>query len=978
MISGLACGHPIKGNIAFLGGPLEYLSELRKRFIETLNLSPENVVFPNNAKYFVSIGAAYLASKEERVSLETLLERFRNANPDDVLDTKYLKPLFESKEEYEKFKARHSSAKLARADISRESGALYLGIDAGSTTTKVALINKNKELVCEHYQNNEGNPLEVVRNVLKEIYSLLPDNAYIGRSVVTGYGEGLIKAAYKLDAGEIETMAHYKAAKEFLPDVSFILDIGGQDMKCMKIKDGAISSIMLNEACSSGCGSFIETYAKSVNLSVPDFAAEALRSTKPVDLGTRCTVFMNSKVKQAQKEGATIADISAGLSYSVIKNALYKVIKLRNPEETGDNVVVQGGTFLNDAVLRSIEIILGKDVIRPEISGLMGAYGAAIVAYEGWNEGDVSQLLSLDEVDSFAVTTQNARCKGCTNSCLLTISKFSDGSKYITGNRCERGAGLQKTEKDLPNLYKIKENLLFDRPVLEEAEAKRGVIGIPRVLNMYENYPFWHAFFSKLGFRVVLSPPSSKEIYQSGMDTISSDTACYPAKLVHGHIKWLVENGVKRIFYPSINYEVVEDKTAPNHFNCPVVATYPEVIDKNMADYFYDNGVEFYHPFVPYDNDERFIVEMTKFFSGARRPDMASKDNIVESYHLGEENREYSLYSIDTDLLEIRHALTAGRNAQKVYKSKVYEAGESVFRFMKETGRKGIILSGRPYHIDPEINHGIDELIIQQGMVVLSEDSVISKVKPIRPIRILDQWVYHSRLYKAAMVASHHDDLEVIQLNSFGCGLDAVTTDQVEEILTNNNKLYTVLKIDEGANLGAARIRIRSLKAALDERTKLGIRSRGLHFPYIRKLFTKRMKLDGYTLLVPQMSPVHFQYFEPIFRDAGYNAVLLPAVTKESEEEGLRYVNNDACYPTIVTLGQIIHALKSGEYDLDKTGVFMSQTGGGCRASNYVALIRKALKDLDMEQIPVISFNMVGLERNPGVQITPKLALQMV
>ncbi len=978
MISGLACGHPIKGNVAFLGGPLEYLSELRKRFIETLNLKPENVIFPENAKFFVAIGAAYLAEKEEKVSLSSLVNKISNANPDDVSDTKYLRPLFADENEYKEFKERHASAKIKRGKIEDAKGPVFLGIDAGSTTTKAALINQNKELIYEHYQNNEGDPLEVVRGVLKDVYRLLPEGAFIGRSVVTGYGEGLIKAAYRIDEGEIETMAHYKAAKQFLPDVSFILDIGGQDMKCMKIKDGAISSIMLNEACSSGCGSFLETYAKSVDLTVPEFAEAALTSDKPVDLGTRCTVFMNSKVKQAQKEGATVADISAGLSYSVIKNALYKVIKLRNSEETGPNIVVQGGTFLNEAVLRAIELILGKNVIRPEISGLMGAFGAAIVASEGYRDGYVSDVLPLELVDQFSVSTSNARCGRCGNNCLLTISKFSDGTRYITGNRCERGAGLQKTASELPDMYKIKENLLFDRPVLEEAEAYRGTIGIPRVLNMYEDYPFWHAFFSKLGYRVVLSPPSSKKMYQSGMDTISSDTACYPAKLVHGHIKWLVENGVKRIFYPSINYEAIEDKTAPNHYNCPVVATYPEVIDKNMADYFYDNNIEFYHPFVPYDNDERFIREMTKFFSGERKPDIASTENIVESYHLGEDRREYGLYSANTSKKEITEALSAARNAQGLFKRRVEEEGEKAIEYMRRNHKKGIILSGRPYHVDPEINHGINELIIQQDMVVLTEDSVSEKIKAERPIRILDQWVYHSRLYKAAIYAGMHDDLEIIQLNSFGCGLDAVTTDQVEEILNQNNKLYTVLKIDEGANLGAARIRIRSLKAALDEREKLGTHTRKVNLPYNRKLFTKEMRQEGYTLLVPQMSPIHFQYLAPVLKAAGYNAVLLPAVTKESEEEGLKYVNNDACYPTIVTLGQIIYALKSGEYDLSKTGVFMSQTGGGCRASNYVALLRKALKDLGMEQVPVISFNMVGLEKNPGFKITAKMGLQLV
>ena len=978
MISGLACGHPIRGNVAFLGGPLEYLSELRARFIDTLNLKEEDIVFPDNAKYFVAIGAAYLADKEEPVELSNLISKLENASPDDISDTKYLRPLFRDDAELREFRERHGKDRIKRGDISAARGPVFLGIDAGSTTTKAALINRDKELLYEHYSNNEGDPLEVVRQVLREIYSQLPADAYIGRSVVTGYGEGLVQAAYRIDDGEIETMAHYKAARQFLPEVSFILDIGGQDMKCMQIHDGAISSIMLNEACSSGCGSFIETYAKSVSMSVPEFAAEALKSQKPVDLGTRCTVFMNSKVKQAQKEGSSIADISAGLSYSVIKNALYKVIKLRNPSDTGPNVVVQGGTFLNEAVLRSLEIILDKNVIRPDISGLMGAFGSAIIACDDYKEGERSAVLPLDKVDSFSVTTSNARCGRCGNNCLLTISKFADGSRYITGNRCEKGAGITSTKSDLPNLYKTKMKLLFDRPVLSDAKAKRGVIGIPRVLNMYENYPFWHAFFTHLGFRIVLSPPTNKEIYQSGMDTISSDTACYPAKVVHGHIKWLVENGVKRIFYPSINYEAVEDSTAPNHYNCPVVATYPEVIDKNMADYFYYNDVEFYHPFVPYDNDDRFITEMTKFFSGTREVDVSNAEHVVESYHLGDDEREYSLFGINTDMTEITHALAAGRQAQREYKNKVAEAGNDAIRYMREHGKKGIILSGRPYHVDPEINHGIDDLITQQDMVVLSEDSVSWKIKAARPVRILDQWVYHSRLYKAAIYAGQNDDIEVIQLNSFGCGLDAVTTDEVDELLQQNNKLYTVLKIDEGANLGAAKIRIRSLKAALEERDRLGTKPNRINLPYVREIFTKKMRMDGYTLLIPQMSPIHFQYFEPILRKAGYNAVLLPAVTKESEDEGLRYVNNDACYPTIVTLGQIIYALKSGEYDLDKTAVFMSQTGGGCRASNYVALLRKALKDLNMEQVPVISFNMVGLEKNPGFKLTVGLLRKMV
>lgn len=976
MISGLACGHPIRGKVAFLGGPLQYLSELRKRFAVTLDLAEDEILFPENAKFFVAIGAALLADKEsDATRLSTLIEKIEAADPNALSGTKYLEPLFGDREELARFRERHAQAKVKRAELSEQSGPLFLGIDVGSTTTKAALINREKAVVFEHYQSNEGDPLAVVRNILRKMYAVMPKNAFVGRAVVTGYGEGLIKAAYRLDGGEIETMAHYKAAESFLPGVSFILDIGGQDMKCMQIKDGAINNIMLNEACSSGCGSFLETFAKSVSMKVPEFAEEALHSAHPVDLGTRCTVFMNSKVKQAQKEGATVADISAGLSYSVIKNALYKVIKLRNPNETGDKIVVQGGTFLNEAVLRSIELVLDKEVIRPDASGLMGAYGAAIIAGNEYREGARSTLLSSEEIDLFGVTTEHGRCRRCGNNCILTISKFSDGRRYVTGNRCEKGAGQEAAVNDLPNLYHTKLELLFARPVPET--APRGEIGIPRVLNLYEDYPFWHAFFGTLGFRVVLSPPSTKKIYEMGMDTIASDTACYPAKIVHGHIKWLVEHGVKRIFYPCINYEVNEDKTAPNHYNCPIVATYPEVIDKNMAELFCEHGVEYYHPFVPYDRDDRFLTQMYRFFRGTRKIDVDSVRNITDTYDLTEDRREYTLFRMNFTRTELRKALRAGRAAYAAFKAEVKRQGEEAISYMEKHGVKGVVLSGRPYHLDPEINHGLDQVINQQGMVVLTEDAVSDRVTLAREVRILDQWMYHSRLYKAAVFAGQRDDVELVQLNSFGCGLDAVTTDEVDELLAKNNKLYTVLKIDEGANLGAARIRIRSLKAALGERDRAEIRTAGINTPYRRVLFTEAMRKD-YTLLVPQMSPLHFRYFEPILRAAGYRAELLPKATKTAEEEGLRYINNDACYPTIVTLGQIIAALKSGKYDLDKVGVFMSQTGGGCRASNYVALLRKALNDLGMPQIPVISFNRAGLESNPGFRISTKMAIRLV
>ena len=939
-ISGLACGRTIRGNIAFLGGPLSFLSELRKRFVETLDLTPEQIIFPDESKYYVAIGAAMLSEKNPPITVESLLSKIDNADLNLLSETKHMQPLFRDFNDFQIFKNRHDKAKIKRRDIRRAKGKVFLGIDAGSTTTKAALIDDEKFLLYSFYKNNEGKLLETVMAMLKELYAQLPDGAYIANTTATGYGEGLIKAAFNVDMGEIETMAHYKAAEEFLPGVDFILDIGGQDMKCMKIRDGAIYNIMLNEACSSGCGSFIETYSKSVNLGVQDFAKEALFANAPVDLGTRCTVFMNSKVKQAQKEGATIGDISAGLSHSVIKNALYKVIKLRDTSEAGKKIVVQGGTFLNDSVLRSIERIMGRDVVRPDIAGIMGAFGSALIARETYVEGTESAIIKPSEMDCFTVNNSHTRCKGCENNCLLTINKFNDGGRFVTGNRCEKGAGLERKGKNLPNVFEYKYKRLFSYEPLEEAYASRGVVGIPRVLNMHENYPFWFTFFTNLGFRVVLSPVSSKEIYETGMETISSDTACYPAKLVHGHIKWLVNNGVKWIFYPCINYEIKEDVSAENHYNCPIVATYPEVIANNMDDVFAENDVLFSHPFLPYDDDIRLVRQLYE---------------VMRNLHIG--------------FNEISKAVKAARKEDKHFKDDIKKQGAYALKYIKDNNKKAIILAGRPYHLDPEINHGIDQMINSFDMAVLTEDSVAHFTKLSRPIRVLDQWMYHSRLYRAAEIAGRNDDIEMIQLNSFGCGLDAVTTDQVEELLKNKNKLYTVLKIDEGSNLGAAKIRIRSLKAAIEEREKNHVKHNNNENIYKRKYFTKKMKKD-YTLLIPQMSPIHFQFLEPALNHSGYKIALLPSVDKHAVEEGLKYINNDACYPTIVTLGQIISTLKSGKYDLNKIAIAMSQTGGGCRASNYVALLRKALTDLKMEQIPVVSANMSGLEKNPGFKFT--------
>jgi len=949
-IAGLACGRTIKGNVAFLGGPLFFLSELRKRFIVTLGLTEEQIIFPEDAHYYVSMGAALISGQYKTFSFSQMVEKFKHKKNVTIEATQHLPALFEKEEDYLEFAARHGENTVDRAELSEAEGPLYLGIDAGSTTTKAALIDHQGRLLYSFYKNNEGKPLDAAGEMLKELYPQIPEKAYIANTVSTGYGEALIKAAYGADLGEIETMAHFKAANHFMPGVTFILDIGGQDMKCMMVKDGYIYNILLNEACSSGCGSFIETYAKSMNLSVAEFAKKAVEAKNPVDLGTRCTVFMNSKVKQAQKEGATIGDVSAGLSYSVIKNALYKVIKLRNPKDAGDKIVVQGGTFLNDAVLRSIELIMERDVVRPDISGIMGAFGAALIGRERCEEGHVSTIIPYEELSVFEASVSSARCGRCENRCLLTINTFSDGKKFITGNRCEKGAGILRETEEVPNLYKYKYERLFSyyKP-LEEDEAPRGTIGIPRVLNMYENYPFWFTLFTKLGFRVVLSPHSSKAVYDLGIETISSDTACYPAKLVHGHIKSLVNQGIKHIFYPSINHEVIEDEKKDNHYNCPIVATYPEVVKNNMDECFEENDTWFDHPFMPYHNKEKLAVRFYEHYKGH-----------------------------GLTLAEVKAAVKAAEAEDIAFKNDIRNKADEIIKASREIGRKVVVLAGRPYHLDPEINHGLDEIITAYGMAVITEDSIAHLAHDPRRFRVLNQWTYHSRLYRAAEVVSESDDMELIQINSFGCGVDAVTTDQVNEILNLNNKLYTLIKIDEGANLGAARIRIRSLKVAVEDRERNGIKPERKGEPYVNRVeFTKDMRKD-YTLLFPQMAPYHFSLIEKAINSEGYTVKLLPKTDKQDIECGLKYLNNDACYPTIVSLGQMLRAVQSGEYDTDHLALMMSQTGGGCRASNYIALLRYALKQMGYEHIPVVSFNFVGLEPNPGFKMTPTLIIKAV
>ncbi|BAH07982.1 2-hydroxyacyl-CoA dehydratase [Clostridium kluyveri] len=941
-ISGLACGKSIKGNVAFLGGPLYFLSELRKRFIETLKLSESEVIFPKNSQIFVAMGAALSSKNEEIISFKNLIDRLPDLNKSLKDEIQILRPLFKDKEEFSQFKARHDKSKIKRKDLESFRGDCYLGIDVGSTTTKASLIDEMGNLLYSFYGSNNGNPLKSALNILKDLYKKLPKGANIVNSAVTGYGESLTKAALSIDIGEVETVAHYKAAEFFQPGVEFILDIGGQDMKCLKVKNGIIDSIMLNEACSSGCGSFIETFAKSLNMNVKDFAVSAQDSKKPVDLGSRCTVFMNSRVKQAQKEGASVGDISAGLSYSVIKNALFKVIKITNPKNLGEKIIVQGGTFYNDAILRAFEIISEREAVRPDIAGLMGAFGAALIAKERYDGVHTSTLLNEKELNNFTTEVNMRRCGKCSNNCLLTINKFSDGKEFISGNRCERGAGLENNILKAPNLFDYRYHRAFDYVPIKKSEAKRGQVGIPRVLNLYENYPFWFTFFTELGFRVELSSRSSKHIYEMGIETIPSESACYPAKIVHGHIMDLVDRKIDFIFYPCIPYEQKEQQGADNNYNCPMVTSYPEVIKNNM-DVIREKNINFKNPFLPLDNKTRL----------AKR--------------LRDELQEFNI-----SRKEISSALEKAFEEQKKMKEDIRTKGEETIKYLKDTGKKGIVLAGRPYHVDPEINHGISNIITSYDMAVLTEDSVAHLGVVDRPLRVVDQWVYHSRLYAAASFVATQENLELIQLNSFGCGLDAVTTDQVQEILNKYEKIYTVLKIDEGSNLGAVKIRIRSLKAAIEEREKYAFKPHKVQEDYKKVVFTKEMK-KTHTILCPQMSPIHFQFLQEAFKESGYNLEILPSVDKKAVEEGLRYVNNDACYPSIIVTGQLIEALKSGKYDMENTSVIMSQTGGGCRATNYIGFLRKALKEAGMEKIPVISLNVAGLEKNPGFKITAGL-----
>lgn len=1099
-IAGLACGRPIRGYVAFLGGPLQYLSELRKRFIVTLQLDDEHTIVPNNAHLFVAQGCAvagYMCDEPHLETLDSLLARLKTLGEQQGSEVQRLPALFETPDDYARFKRRHDAQRVPRGDIAHAKGALFLGLDAGSTTFKAALIDSDARVLWSFYKSNKGEVIGSAKEALRQLYAAIPQGSFIGHATVTGYGEALLLQALRVDSGEIETVAHLRGAQELLPQVDFILDIGGQDMKCLRIRNGAIDSIMLNEACSSGCGSFIESFAAGLGIPIANFAQTAIEARQPVDLGSRCTVFMNSRVKQAQKEGATVGDIAAGLALAVIKNALFKVIKIRDAHDVGTCGIVQGGTFLNDAVLRAFEQLAQVDAFRPDMAGNMGAYGAALLARDRYRKqcervsagaGIRSTIVSAEEIDSINPTHKTTRCGLCSNNCLLTINSFGRDPltgktrRFITGNRCERGAGHSgKNQRSIPNVFAYKNKRLFSYKPLDAADAPRGTVGIPRALNMYENYPFWFTFFTALKFRVELSDNSSKELFSSGIESMPSESVCYPAKMAHGHVMNLLARHPDFIWMPCSKWERQEDAGAGNHYNCPIVASYSEALRLNI-DQLNDTDTAFLNPWIPYDKKdylkERLFIELCQHNAQ------------VVGRHAALPTRA-----------EIDAAVERAWDEDEAFKRDIRTKGQETLMWMQQTGTHGIVLAGRPYHNDPEINHSIPELLTSFGLAVLTEDSVAHLGVLERPIRLVDQWMYHTRLYAAAKVVTQRNDLDLIQLNSFGCGLDALTCDQVQEILEAAGKVYTVLKIDEVSNLGAARIRVRSLLAALRDKqereqekhpgapkeheqqhtlpseARLQIvdsfilvppndidelvsapaassahavsarenatsaaQNKASHaaapatsaaptqaasatpMPFVlnvasvpssevscckapvhacekadlyvqdfftqrtssstafkRVQFTQRMREEGWTILAPQMAPIHFEILAEAFHRFGYNVELLPSVDPKATEIGLKYVNNDICYPSILVTGQIMEAVLSGRYDTNKLAVVISQTGGGCRATNYISLIRKALKAAGLSHIPVISLSTAKLgENNPGFKLSSAMLMQAV
>lgn len=930
-ISGLACGRRIAGNVAFLGGPLYFLPELRKRFSETLRLLPGQSISPENSHLFVALGAALLGKNNDVVSISELDRRSAVYSLPLTMDgVPGLPPLFRDNEERRKFGERHGRSGTLRGEIAAASGPAYLGIDVGSTTTKAVLTDGDGTILFSDYRMQGGSePLRTVSEMLKELYSRMPEGLFIKSSCVTGYGEKLIQTAFGVDMGEIETVAHTRAAGKIDPEVEFIIDIGGQDMKCLKTEKGTIRQIFLNEACSSGCGSFLQNFAESLGMDMDEFVSCAERSRSPVDLGTRCTVFMNSKVRQAQKEGSSIEDISAGLVYSVVRNALYKVLKIRSADEIGDHIVVQGGTFKNDALLRAFEIVTGHRVVRPDIPEFMGAFGAALISKDREGAGS-SSIIRKEQLTLFKYKTETKRCQGCCNNCLLTVTSFGGKRRHVTGNMCSNGENEGAAGPELPpNLYSWKYKRLFEHYVpLSPEDAPRGTLGIPRVLNIYEDYPFWLTLFTELGFRVELSSPRADE--SLAIDTVPSQTLCFPAKLVHRHLQELVDRGVKLIFFPGVQKEKREYMDADNCLNCPVVAGYPDVAGLNV-DGLSSQDVHYIHSFFSLDAPDKIAGQIVKAFTRYKVPHAEAAEAVKNAYA-----------------------------AQAGFRSDVKTMGDRAVRYVNDKGITGIVLAGHPYHLDPVVNHGIPELINGYNVAVLTEDSVAGRSEGIEKgadLEVIDQWAFHSRLYRAARAVARDPELcrfELVQLNSFGCGLDAISADQTAELLEREGRMHTLLKIDESKNNGAVRIRIRSLLASVRAKQ---IPPEVPSSAVISEVRTRTAFAGQRTILCPPLSQYHFQFLEPIMRAEGYDFRVLPEGGRESVELGLRYVNNDACYPSMIVVGQFLNALKSGRYDPKNTDCFYAQTGGSCRASNYVPLLRKALDEAGFEEVRILAVN---------------------
>lgn len=959
-IAGLACGNPVRGTVALLGGPLHYLPQLRAAFARVLQPQGCDLVMPEQAQLFVATGAALLA-RGEVLQLPALAARLRGSGAPDRQITR-MRPLFTNGTERRDFAGRHDH-RVPRADLADATGPCFLGIDAGSTTIKAVLIDSQDRILHSSYNDHNGDPVAAAIKIVQRFRRDLPPSVTIGRSCATGYGEGLVTAALGIDEGIVETMAHFRAARTLAPEVTSVVDIGGQDMKYLRIRDGAVEDIVVNEACSAGCGSFLQTSAAALGTDLNSFCSLAIQSPAPVDLGSRCTVFMNSSVKQAQKDGAQVGDIAAGLSYSVVRNALHKVIRLVNPDQLGDVVVVQGGTFLNDAVLRAFELLTGRDVVRPDIAGLMGAYGAALMARSGYVEHGPGRLRSSAELAALTMETELKVCGLCQNQCRTTISTFSGSDRHVSGNRCERGArkDANAPRSPLPNLAEYKFRRLFRYRRLTTAQAVRGDIGIPRALNMYENYPFWFTVLSALKFRVILSGRSTHDTLAKGMESIASENICYPAKLVHGHVVSLIERGVKTIFYPAIPYEQELVTGADNHYNCPVVASYPEVIAGNVEQ-LRAHGVRLLTPFLSLADEIKLAQRITEIFVG---------DGVTVE--------------------EARAAVRAGYEEDARFKADVRDEGRKALEYLAETGTQGIVLAGRPYHVDPELHHGIPELVNGLGLAVFTEDSILPE-NPVRPpLPVRDQWAYHSRLYAAAAEVTQRKNLHLVQLNSFGCGLDAITAEQATDLLRLNDKIGAVLKIDEVSNLGTARIRLRSLLAASAERetrscgvnagnrytsdggdttSRRAARSLVPIVPMVPPPFTKEMR-KTHTLVAAQLSPTHFSLLEGALAREGVRVKVLPTVSDADLDVGLRYVNNDACFPALIIVGQLVNAFLTGECDPQATAVLTTQTGGMCRATNYTALLRRGLAHAGFGDVPVAAVSPSGLEKHPGLSFTP-------